>query len=400
MSTSPNTFSRYEELFFGGRKVVVLVVSGTYYDMGRLYGAHFGGHLVNNTVKRLPALLRTIGQLHKKRDSIQQDLEMARRSLRPSVPFKYKEEMRGIYDGCRAGGHPIESIEVLENFIAAIELGENECSMFAAQPPATSGDTYQLRDLDYYLDVNFQEQPLVLIRIPQDAEGNAIEAPYVSIDYGMPGGVLAGMNAHGVVISQIRGSFVDRPTMRGEPLVYLIQDVLSQCRTAAEAAALLRSRQRAAAYYLAIADPLRTPHSLKLLLIGPRLYHEVNQGEPVDLSLLSKEHLKFYEPLEGLVYWAEMEGGTVEGKRRDLLSKDIYDLLKASWGKLGVEESLGIARAMGNDASFLSVVFNLTALEAWIAFAHEKTPAHHGGFFHLDLKRYFPSEQAGRGRTS
>ncbi len=399
MSSSPNAFSRYEELLFKGRKIVVLVVSGTYYDMGRLYGTHFGGPIVNNHLNRLPALLRTIGHLHKRRDSIQEDLESARRSLLPSVPRKYKEEMRGIYDGCQEAGHPIEGIQVLEDFVAAIELGERECSMFAAQPPATPGDTYQLRDLDYYLDINFQEQPLVLIRIPQDEEGNAIEVPYVSIDYGMPGGVLTGMNAHGVVISQIRGSFVDRPTMEGEPLVYLIQDVLSHCKTAEEAAGLLRSRRRATAYYLAISDPLQTPHSLKFLLIGPRLYHEVNHGEPIDVSLLSKEHLKFYEPLEGLVYWAEMEGGTVEGTRRDLLSKDIYDLLRASWGKLAVEESLHIASALCNDASFLSVVFNLTAREAWIAFADKKTPAHQSGYFHMDLKRYFSLGKAGCGRT-
>jgi hypothetical protein len=115
----------------------------------------------------------------------------------------------------------------------------------------------------------------------------------------------------------------------------------------------------------------------------------VNHGAPVDLSLLSKEHLKFYEPLDGLVYWSEMEGGTVDGRRRDVLSKDIYDLLRAAWGKLGVEESLHIARAVGNDASFSSVLFNSTALEAWIAVADTKTPAHKNGYFHLELKRYF-----------
>lgn len=389
MRSSPRKFSRYEELFFNGRKIVVLVVSGTYYDMGRLYGTHFGAPIVTNSVERLPALVRTIGLLHRRGAGIREDLDRARHTLLPSVPRQYREEMRGVYDGCREAGHRIEKIQVFEDFVAAIELGERECSMFAAQPPATSGETYQLRDLDYFLDINFQEQPLVLIRIPQDDEGHAIEVPYVSIDYGMPSGVITGMNAHGVVISEIRGSFIDRPTMQGEPLVHLIQDVLSQCRTAPDAVRLLRSRRRAAAYYLVISDPLQTPQSLKFLLVGPHLFHEMNHGAPVDLSVLSKEHLKFYEPLEGLVYWSEMEGGTVDGRRRDVLSRDIYDLLKAAWGRLGAEESLHIARALGNDASFASVLFNSTVLEAWIAFADRKTPAHKNGYLHLDLKRYF-----------
>jgi len=273
--------------------------------------------------------------------------------------------------------------------VTAVELGERECSMFAAQPPATSGETYHLRDLDYVLDLNLQELALVLIRVPQDDEGHAIEVPYVSIGSGMPSGVITGMNAHGVVISEIRGSFVDRPTMQGEPLVHLIQDVLSQCRTAPEAVRLLRSRPRATAYYLVISDPLQTAQSLKFLLVGPRLFHEVDHERPVDLSVLSKEHLKFYEPLEGLVYWSEMEGGTVDGQRRDVLAKDLYEPLKAAWGRLGVQESLRIARTLGNDLTFSSVLFNTTALEAWIAFANGKTPAHKNGYFHLDLKRYF-----------
>jgi hypothetical protein len=389
MRSSPRKFSRYEELFFNGRKIVVLVVSGTYYDMGRLYGAHFGAHIVTNSVERLPALVRTIGLLHRRGAGIWEDLDRARHTLLPNVPRQYREEMRGVYDGCREAGHRIEEIRAFEDLVTAMELGERECSMFAAQPPATSGETYQLRDLDYFLNINFQEQPLVLIRIPQDDEGHVIEVPYVSIDYGTPSGVITGMNAYGVVISEIRGSFIDRPTMQGEPLVHLIQDVLSQCRTAPEAVRLLRSRQRAAAYYLVISDPLQTPQSLKFLLVGPHLFHEMNHGAPVDLSVLSKEHLKFYEPLEGLVYWSEMEGGTVDGRRRDVLSRDIYDLLKAAWGRLGAEESLHIARALGNDASFTSVLFNSTSLEAWIAFADRKTPAHKNGYFHLDLKRYF-----------
>jgi hypothetical protein len=391
MTSSPRKFFCYEELFFNGRKIVVLVVSGTYYDMGRFYGAHFGAHIVTNSVERLPVLVRTIGRLHRRGAKIREDLDRARQTLLPFVPCQYREELRGVYDGCREAEHRIEEIRVFEDFAVALELGERECSMFAAQPPATSGETYQLRDLDYFPSINFQEQPLVLIRIPQDDDGHAIEVPYVSIGCGMPSGVVTGMNAHGVVISEIRGSFVDRPTMQGEPLVHLIQDVLSQCRTAPEAVRLLRSRQRAAAYYLAISDPLQTPESLKFLLVGPRLFHEVNHGAPVDLSLLSKEHLKFYEPLDGLVYWSEMEGGTVDGRRRDVLSKDIYGLLKAAWGKLGVEECLHIARAVGNDASFSSVLFNSTALEAWIAVADTKTPAHKNGYFHLDLKPYFRS---------
>jgi hypothetical protein len=392
MRSSPRKFSRYEELVFNGRKIVVLVVSGTYYDMGRLYGAHFGAHIVTNSVERLPALVRHIGRRHRRGAAIWPDLERARHALLPNVPLQYREEMRGVYDGCREAGHRIEEIRVFEDFVAAIELGERECSMFAAQRPATSGETYQLRDLDYFLDINFQEQPLVLIRIPQDEEGHAIEIPYVSIDIGMPSGVITGMNANGVVISQIRGSFVDRPTMEGEPVVHLIQDVLSQCRTAPEAVRLLRSRQRAAAYYLVISDPLQTPQSLKFVLVGPHLFQEVNHGASVELAPLSQEHLKFYEPLEGVVYWSEMEGGTVDGRRRDILSKDLYDLLKAAWGRLGIQESLHIARAVGNDMTFSSVLFNGTALEAWIAFADAKTPAHKNGYFQLDLKRYLRRE--------
>lgn len=389
---SPNRFIKQEQFMADGRESYIVTVSGTYYDMGLLLGRAFAPLLVQEINTSFISLKRKITLFLNKRETFEQELDHAVRAFMPQIPLACKEEIMGIYDGCAEAGHPLTDPLILEKFLVMIELGEQECTLFATQPPFTEGHTYQLRDLDYYKNFNMNYIPMVTVRIPQDETGKPVENAYAAFDFlpNISGGVSTGINEHGVVFSQSRGPFLKRFSFEGMPIKNVIQQILSKTNTAAEAVSYIRQHAPATAHFVIISDPLQKKESLQLVFMGPDFVNAYEYDTCPDLSLVLYDDpkLRFYEPLEGMVYWTDMVGRKVNNIPEEFIMSDLHQLLQEE-KPFSIETGLNIARRVGNDITFLSALFDSTTLEAWVAFATRKTPAHNNSFLHFDLKKYF-----------
>lgn len=391
--TSPHKFVEHEFFVADNRKGHVLVVSGTYYDMGVMIGRELGQIMQEALTTGYPSIKRKIALWLNKKHDIDREIEVALTAFDALTPPEAKMEMRGIYDGCREAGYPLSDPQILEKLNILIELGEQECTLFAVQPPMSKGHTYQLRDLDYYKNVNMIYIPTVIIRIPQDSNGNLIDAATASFDFSscIGGGILTGINEHGVVFSQSRGPFFKRFSYQGMPIKYLIQQILSKSTTALDAIKIIDQNKPATSHFVIISDPLQTKDSLQLIFMGPELLKYVNCDSYPELSLIEypDENQRFYELLEGTVYWTDMVGRKVNGVPADFNMQDMYGLMKKNEQKLSSSTGLDIAKFVGNDITFISALFDTTTREAWVAYADRKTPAHNNEFIHFDLKKYF-----------
>ncbi|MDP3269569.1 MAG: hypothetical protein Q8M40_11075 [Legionella sp.] len=392
--SSPNRFLEHETFRVNNREGHLLVVSGTHYDMGLMIGRVLG-HLFQPNVEILyKSLKRKIALwLNKKRD-IEDEIQAALVSFDRFTPIEAKMEMQGIYDGCRDSGHPLKDLQLLEKMNIVIELGEQECTLFAVQPPFTKGHTYQLRDLDYYKKLSMDYIPAVIVRIPQDNQGRAIDIATASFDFVavVAGGIFTGVNEFGVAFSQSRGPFLKRFSFDGTPIKYLISQILSKSKTAKEAINVIKKYPPATSHFAIISDPLNKRESLQLVFMGPDMLHHVPHSSVPDMSVIQYDDKSraFYEPIEGAVYWTDMDGRKVDGIPAEFNMIDLHELMnKYKHQEFNSNTGIEIAQTVGNDITFISALFDTTSNEAWVAFSERDRPAHYNEFNHFNLNKYF-----------
>lgn len=391
---SPNRFIRSEQFITDGRKSHIITLSGTYYDMGYLLGREYAKQLVDEVTSTYFSVKRkVIIYLKKQREVFNQELDEAVHKFLPLLPTECIMEFAGIYAGCREAGYPFLEPMILEKFLTLIELGEQECTLFAAQPPYTRGHTYQIRDLDYYPNMNMNYIPVLLVRIPQDNQGKPVGNSYASIDFmcNITGGVTTGINEHGVAFSQSRGPFYRRFSNSGLPIKNLIQLVLAYTQTAKEATDLIRMNHPATSHFVIISDPLQKKDSLQLLFMGPGFVHAYSDDESPDLNLVLYDDPKylFYQPIKGAVYWTDMVGRKVNGVPEEFLMHDFYNVLQSKSESFDKDTGLEVAKTVGNDDTFISALYDTTLMEAWIGYSMRDKPAHTNNYTHFNLNKYF-----------
>ncbi|WP_419421368.1 hypothetical protein ACNVED_15000 (plasmid) [Legionella sp. D16C41] len=392
LKTSPKKFINCETFTADNRESYLIVVGGTYYDIGFLLGKTLGKLFVEELVSTYISLRRKIALFLKKEKTIDKDIEKAPEAFLPFFPSECKEELLGFYEGCKEAGHPLPDNQILEKFTVLIEIGEQECTLFAAQPPFSKTNTFQMRDLDYYKNFNMRYIPTAVIRIPQDEQGSSIDYPYASFDFisNLPGGVLTGINEHGVVISQSRAPFPTRFSFKGIPLKPLIQQVLSKARTALEAIEIIKQTPPATAHFVIISDPLQTKDSLQLVFMGPSLLESYRYDQMPNLDLIQyPKDIVFYRPIDGLVYWTDMVDRRIDNLPKDLFMKDFYNLIDKYKSDFQKEQGIEVAKKVGNDITFITALFNSSERKAWVAYSLRKTAAYKNEFIEFDLKKYF-----------
>lgn len=395
---SPQRFIKMESFSADGRDAKLIVVSGTYYDMGYLLGRELGKQLVDEVTQGYKSIKRKVAIFLRKDKHFEQELDDALQKFLPKIPDECRMEFAGLYAGCLEAGCSFSDPQLLEKFLILIELGEQECTLFAAQPPFTLEDTYQMRDLDYYKNISMSYIPTLLVRIPQNQQGKPIDNAYASIDFlsNITGGVTTGINEHGVAFSQSRGPFLKRFSYEGMPIKSLIQQVLSKTNTAGAAKSFIQNHPSATAHFVIVSDPKQQKDSLQLLFIGPEIFHAYEYDQQPDLSLIHYDdpQLRFYQPMEGIVYWTDMVDRKVNNTPSDFYMRDFHQLLNQSAGKFSAESGLNIAQAVGNDITFVTALYNTSKMEAWIAYATRSSPAHNNSFLHFNLKKYFSYKNA------
>ena len=160
--------------------------------------------------------------------------------LRPHIPARLAEEMRGVAEGAEV---PYEYVEAGNLFPAAFH-----CSGIALKGKAThDGSLYHVRILDYMTKAGLQDAALVIIHEP-DADRHR----WLNVGFAGFVGSVTGMNDAQVAIGEMGGQGLGE--WDGVPMAFLIREALERSSTMDEALNVFQTSARTCEYYYVISD--------------------------------------------------------------------------------------------------------------------------------------------------
>ena len=336
-------------------RITVLYVTGTPYEMGYEHGRLLASQ-VRGTIrdvqaganKFLPKAMRE-SKLLTKRDEeeiIDEFLDRAWHLMARYAPPEDLEEMRGLADG---SGLPLD---VIHRMHAIPDTGETSCSGLVAKGSATrDGHVYQLRILDYGANFNLQRRPLITVYQPTTKNAN----PYVNIGWVGFVGVISGVNERGVALSEMGFGNPPGETLAGEPMPFLLKNVLRYANTAEEGAAIIRAARRTNSYVYFLGDKRNAPIGMITSAQHCVAYH-ANDRDTLEVGN------KTLPQFRDVVY-----GGHYEDKQAQLV-RDMQ-------GKVDVEAIKELARQIAMKSNLQTVIYDLTADKIWVANRKENVRA-------------------------
>ena len=228
---------RVEKLGSGPNPITVLYLWGTPYEMGFAHGK-----LCAERVKSICTGLNLGAALAM--GTTPAKLDEAWNQMAPFIPARYKEELRGLADGAGI------SLQIVQRAHAIPDLSEYHCTFFAAWGKATrNGHLEQIRALDYATEAGLQDTPALIVCKPNGRN--------VFVNIGWVGfiGCVSGMNARHIAVSEIGESFgPEHETLAGEPMPFLLRDVLENAGTMDEGVNIVRRAKRTSSFLYCIGD--------------------------------------------------------------------------------------------------------------------------------------------------
>ncbi len=237
----------------GENQITVIYLKGQPYEMGYLHGS------------ALKEQITTLYDSVMKAASNYADpilLDIAYNQMAPYIPLAYKDEMQGLADGAEI------NVKIVHRMHAIPDLSELDCSFFAAWGSATAdGNLYQIRALDYATDIHLQEHPALIVYEPDEGQR------FINVGWVGFIGVVSGINYQGISVSEI-GDDYDKEfqTMAGEPMPFVLRDVLQFSQSLAQAVNIISTAPRTSSFLYCVGDA-KIPSALSLKA-GPR-YCEV-----------------------------------------------------------------------------------------------------------------------------
>jgi len=190
----------------------VLVVRGTPREMGLAHGKL----LAKEVEEDVQAFL--YDWAIKDRGRTREELQAIWEKLLPHIPKRYLEEIEGIAEG---SGVPVEDIRLIHTIPSRYH-----CTGSAALPSVTKdGKVYQTRSLDYSLDIGKGVRPqtnaILYVCAPDEGFAHAV------VSWAGFVGCVTGISLAGVSVGEM-GSHSSDETFDGEPMIFLLRDVLSR----------------------------------------------------------------------------------------------------------------------------------------------------------------------------
>jgi PhoPQ-activated pathogenicity-related protein len=352
----------------GSDEITLVKVGGTRYQMGYWYGRLLAEEIAGCWSSLSAAV-----------PFIEQQYDDAIAAMWNPAYFDtaaYEAELQGIADGCEDGGHPEITLEELQKMHVLPDMSEFHCSLFAAWGDATAdGHLYQLRNLDWSMDTGIQDYPVVAVFEPVDGHVHAVIGFAGLI--GVAGG---GISENGIAQSEIMGYFCDPETLNGIPFPFLLRDILYHDTTLAEALSRIQNATRTNNYHYGLSGPDGAEITGRLLLTSNTRCDIYADGASVDPHpCFDDEGLApFHDPLADVVYWTRHNGSRNE---------EFYNAISARYGSIDSTRSMEIADIIQDSGggTLLSVVYDSTAREFWVAYAEGTNPAPEQGYVHFDL---------------
>jgi len=334
----------------------VLYLSGTPYERGYQHGKLLREEVRDNLLYLYDKIL---DKYH-----FEELLEEAYERQRPFIPQEYIDEMHGLAHGARLplkvvhGIHALPEVtewggkkvykKLIKDMMDGVLLGTS-CSNFCANKSATAnGKMYTVRVLDWGLHKlsKLHEYPLITVNIP--------EKGIASANIGWVGflGAVSGMNAKGITLGEMGYGDPDGETMRGEPMPFLLRDVLSQASDLSDVRKIIKNAPGTNSFVFLMSDG-KTGKSE--LYVRDRSRFEVHQpGEN-----LEDRGTKF-PAIKGLLY-----GGHYQDKMTSKLNE--------TRGTLTPEKIMrDVIPFIAMPSNFQNVLYSPSDLQFW--FANAKGP--------------------------
>ena len=270
-----DTQTQYVDDFEGGRllrkaELNVLVINGTYFEMGRQYG-----YLQAKEIRDVLHLFDTISEQESSGWMPLETQHSIRRMLgalfEKHFPESAKQMIDGVKEGAEAAGIKLNRMDLafLNSLIDIAGIGstnlsfttdgwsaiaslvkalrsqigtswiEQNCNSLAVWGSRTElGKTFQTRNTDITVGMGLERFPLAYVAFPVDSQGNKL-IPYAAAGFAGQIGVSTGLNAYGVGLGQV-WAFSNSKAI-GRPWSLTMIDVMSNAQSASEAAEILRS---------------------------------------------------------------------------------------------------------------------------------------------------------------
>lgn len=335
----------------GADQIPVVVVKGTPYEMGKQQGAL----IKEDATEMVLSLMKKIQTAAPDRCS-NASLDAAWKSIAPHTDVRFKEELRGFAEGTGM------SLKLLQRAHAMPVVMDYSCSSIAAWGAATKdGHLYQTRNLDWSMDLGVQDYPCITVYIPKEG------VPHVNVTFAGFIGANTGMNAKGIVLSEMGDSpGKDYPfDMNGVHFTTLFRQVMYDADGLEQAIDIFKNAKRMKKYHYVVGDGVHL-RAVKMLAHAPDL---VIWGDNDPQDELAPHVMK------DLVYQDEGRGA--------------FQPLQKVYGKIGAPEMIDIACKIPiKGGNILDVVYDATALELWVSYAEKQNEAYQRPFVHFKLKDY------------
>ena len=337
----------------GAEEIPVVVVAGTPYEMGYQYG-----QLMQAEIQAfIPAFLAYSQQ---QEPSFTDDfLDDAWNTTAPHTDDRYEQELMGI-----AAGAGIDYL-TLRRAHTLMVVAPYSCSSVAAWDTATAdGHLYQTRDLDWDLNANSQDYPLIAIYLPESGQ------PHVSPIAAGLAGAHTGMNAAGIALAEMGNSPGGEAPydLNGTHFMPLFRTILYDARSLSDAIGILSNAQRIKRYHYVFGDGRDEMAAVKILAHAP-------ETPPDDLIIWTdNDPADEYAPDVAVDVVYEDEG------------RGAFPHIVANYGAHDQNTMMAIANLIATPSgNVMNVVYDATDLEFWAAFAQDSAPACTQPYVHVQL---------------
>jgi len=335
----------------GADQIPLVVVKGSPYEMGRQQG-----ELIKEQAQEFSTVALQRIQAGDPERFTNKALDEAWNQVAQHTDPRFLEELKGLAEGTEI------SLKKLQRLHAIPFIADYSCSSISAWGEATKdGHLYQTRNLDWEMGLRAQEFPLIVVYIPEEG------IPHVNITFAGCIGANTGMNAAGIVLSEMGDSpGSDYPfDLNGVHFTTLFRHVLYDADGLDQAIDIFKNAKRTKKYHYVVGDG-KNGRAVKMLAHAP------------DLIIWSDNDAsdeKAPNIFKNIVYQDEGRGA--------------YQPLKKAYGKIDGKQMIDLTCKIPiKGANVLDVVYDATALEFWVAYAEKDEEAYQRPFVHVKLKDY------------
>ena len=362
--------------------LLVLHVKGSPYDMG-----YQNGFLLKNGIQALIQyeIQKMIGMGY----SYDYLIKCAQ-AMEPHIPQEYIEEMHGLADGASMNYTNVLIMQTIGD-VKYYGPGWTGCSGFVVFGNATvDGHVYHGRSLDSTLN---SVQPIGLITVYEPENGTAF------VNVGIPGsiGVGTGMNTEGITV-EVNISSSSNKTLDGMPFCFMLRKVLQYSNNLTQAIAIICQANRTDGFNIVLGDGKNL--NAAAVEISDNYCKVFWAGDPAEDI---EPHYSIPNAVRRTNHYVDPELAATQRSPYDPTTvawnwtwnryEKLSQLIEDNYGNIDAQMSIEFLRTppvAWAAINFMSVVFDSTDLELWVADSAYGIPAYQREFRYLSYDDLFP----------